>query len=193
MNRRRVLVVDDEPDIVALLRELFESSGYDVREATGGRDGLRALYEFQPDLVILDVAMPQLDGWLTLERIRDLSDVPVIMLTARTADADKIRGLRSGADDYVTKPFNLDELLARAEVVLRRARSEPDAPDRYDDGRVAVDFARRIAHVYGREMTLTPLEFKLLSAFVRHPNQVLSREQLLELVWATRSGSRATR
>jgi DNA-binding response OmpR family regulator len=107
----------------------------------------------------------------------------VIMLTARTADADKIRGLRAGADDYVTKPFNLDELLARADVVLRRVRPEPAAPERYDDGRIAVDFVRRLAAVEGRELSLTPLEFKLLGAFVRHPDVILSHEELLELVW----------
>jgi DNA-binding response OmpR family regulator len=183
MNRPRVLLVDDELDILLLLRELFEASECEVREATNGREGLRALFEFRPDVVILDVAMPELDGWLTLERIRDLSDVPVIMLTARTADADKVRGLRAGADDYVTKPFNLDELLARTAAVLRRSWKRDELFERYDDGRLVVDLAERSATIAGRELPLTPLEFKLLSAFVRHRNELLSRDQLLQLVW----------
>jgi DNA-binding response OmpR family regulator len=183
MKRPRILVVDDELDILLLLRELFEAADYEVREERSGRGGLRALFDFRPDLVILDVAMPELDGWLTLERIRDLSDVPVIMLTARAGDDDKLRGLRGGADDYVTKPFNLDELLARTRVVLRRTWNGDDLPERYDDGRLVLDFVQRTVTIEGRELPLTPLEFKLLSAFVRHPDQVLSRDQLLELVW----------
>jgi DNA-binding response OmpR family regulator len=183
MKGARVLVVDDDADIRGLVRELLERSGYRVAAAADGREGLRALYASPPDLVLLDVNMPHLDGWQTLERIRDLSDVPVIMLTAQGAELEKVRGLKAGADDYVTKPFGRQELLARVEAHLRRGSEGRKVLESYDDGYVAIDFVQRIVHVDGRSVGLTPLEFKLLSTFVRHPNSVLSREQLLELVW----------
>jgi DNA-binding response OmpR family regulator len=184
----RVLVVDDEADIRGLLRELLERGGHEVLEAPDGREGLRRFYAEQPELVILDVSMPELDGWATLERIRELSDVPVVMLTARTGELDKVRGLRAGADDYVTKPFGRQELLARVEGLLRRGRSS-DEPVAYDDGFVRIDFAQRSVAVGDRPIALTPLEFKLLVVFARNANQVLTHEQLLELVWgSTRAG-----
>ena len=193
MERGRVLVIDDDPDIRGLLRELLERAGYDVSEAADGRLGLRSLYAAQPDLVVLDVAMPELDGWETLERIRDLSEVPVLMLTARTAELEKVRGLKAGADDYVAKPFGRQELLARVEALLRRARPGDDRPATYADSLVTIDFAQREVTVSGEPVQLTPLEFKLLAAFVRHPNQVLSHEQLLELVWGDAVGGGSDR
>ena len=183
MNRGRILVVDDDADIRGLIRELLERQGYRVEEATNGRDGLRAFYASPPDLVILDVSMPELDGWETLERIRDLSDVPVAMLTARAGELEKVRGLKAGADDYVTKPFGRQEFLARIEAMLRRAGPRTEVPDTYADELLRVDFAQRSVVVRGQEVALTPLEFRLLGAFVRHPNQVLAHDQLLELVW----------
>src|ERR671934_3039411 len=133
MKRARILVVDDDADIRGLLRELLERASYDVVEASNGRDGLRTLYGSSPDLVLLDVSMPELDGWQTLERIRDLSAVPVVMLTARAAELEKVRGLKGGADDYVTKPFGRQELLARVEALLRRAREGGEVVDVYAD------------------------------------------------------------
>jgi DNA-binding response OmpR family regulator len=185
MKQSRVLVVDDDPDIRALVCTLFERAGYATASAPDGRAGLRSFYEEQPDLVFLDVGMPELDGWQTLERIRDLSDVPVVMLTARASELEKVRGLRAGADDYVTKPFGRQELLARAQALLRRADGlgRAEQVESYADALVTVDFAQRRVDVGGTEVSLTPLEFKLLGAFVRHPNQVLAHEQLLELAW----------
>ena len=183
MKRARVLVVDDDSDIRRLVRELLERAGYDVVDAANGREGLRTLYSTSPDLVLLDVSMPELDGWQTLERIRDVSDVPVVMLTARAAELEKVRGLKAGADDYVTKPFGRQELLARVEAHLRRAGDREEKPGSYADGLIAIDFPQRAVTVGGQPVALTPLEFKLLTTFVRHPNQVLSHEQLLELVW----------
>jgi DNA-binding response OmpR family regulator len=183
-----VLVVDDDADIRGLVRELLQRAGHEVVEAPDGREGLRLFHAEQPDLVVLDVSMPGLDGWQTLERIRELSDVPVVMLTARTQELDKVRGLRAGANDYVTKPFGRQELLARIEGQLRRGRTEPDAPGTYSDEFVTVDFAQRAVTAGGRDVGVTPLEFRLIAAFVRNPNQVLSHEQLLELVWGTARG-----
>jgi DNA-binding response OmpR family regulator len=179
----RVLVVDDDSDIRELVRELLERAGHDVLEAADGTEGLRQFYSEQPDLVVLDVSMPGLEGWDVLERIRELSDVPVLMLTARAEELDKVRGLRAGADDYVTKPFGRQELLARVDAGLRRTRRGQDAAETYADGFVAIDFAQRAVRAGGQEIFLTPLEFRLLTAFVRNPNQVLEHEQLLDLAW----------
>lgn len=184
MKGSRILVVDDEADIRTLLRSLLERAGYIVEEAADGRAGVRSFYAAAPDLVILDVTMPELDGWATLERIRDLSDVPVIMLTARGGELERVRGLTSGADDYVPKPFGRQELLARVQALLRRAGGRrQEIEERYADGFLAIDYANRAVTVRDRDVQLTPLEFKLLAAFVQNPNQVLSRDQLLELVW----------
>jgi DNA-binding response OmpR family regulator len=184
MSERRVLVVDDDDDIRSLVVQLFSRAGYTAAEAENGRAGLRTMYQTPPDLVVLDVEMPDLDGWQTLERIRDLSDVPVLMLTARAGELEKVRGLKAGADDYVTKPFGRQELLARAEALLRRSeRRRPAGPSIYADALVEVDYPQRAVSVAGRPVSLTPLEFRLLTAFVRHPNQVLTHEQLLEQVW----------
>jgi DNA-binding response OmpR family regulator len=192
MKRSRILVVDDDGDIRGLLRELLARAGYDVAEAESGKAGLRQFYASPPDLVLLDVSMPELDGWQTLERIRDLSEVPVMMLTARAGELEKVRGLKGGADDYVTKPFGRQELLARVEALLRRSGPRAEEPTTYGDGVVTIDFAQREVTVGGNKAVLTPLEFKLLAVFVRHPNQVLSHEQLLELVWGDAlTGSRA--
>jgi DNA-binding response OmpR family regulator len=190
MNERpRVLVVDDDDDIRGLVVELLERAGLDVSQADDGRAGLRAFHQSPPDLVVLDVSMPGLDGWETLERIRDLSDVPVMMLTARGAELERVRGLQAGADDYMVKPFGRQELVARVQALLRRARaSGEERQERYVDERLTIDFAQRAVTYDGRDVALTPLEFRLLSAFVRHPRQVLSREQLLELVWGDTYG-----
>jgi len=181
--RHRVLVIDDDPDIRLLLRELLERGGYTVDEAVDGKEGLRRLFANPPALVILDVTMPDLDGYQTLERIRDLSEVPVLMLTARSQELEKVRGLAAGADDYVAKPFGRQELLARVQALLRRSGGKTEVVEAYGDDFLQIDYAQRQVTVQGRDVQLTPLEFKLLSAFVQNPNQVLSRGQLLELVW----------
>jgi DNA-binding response OmpR family regulator len=190
MSERRVLVVDDDADIRGLVRELLERRGFAVSEAKDGREALQEFYSGRPDLVVLDIGMPGMDGWATLERIRELSDVPVVMLTARSAELEKTRGLRAGADDYVTKPFGRQELLARIEALLRRAGPREAAAESYSDPFVSIDFAQREVNAGGQVVELTPLEFKLLTAFVRHPNQVLSHDQLLDLVWGGTDASR---
>src|SRR5690349_5327324 len=181
MNAQRVLVIDDDDDIRGLVAELLQRAGLDVVQAADGRAGLRAFHQSPADLVVLDVSMPELDGWQTLERIRDLSDVPVIMLTARGAELERVRGLQAGADDYMVKPFGRQELIARVQALLRRGgRDGAEQQESYADGRLTIDFAQRAVTFDGTDVSLTPLEFKLIAAFVRHPRQVLSREQLLE-------------
>ena len=183
-----VLVVDDDGDVRALVVELLTRSGYDVTEAPNGREALKLLYEQRPDLVLLDISMPELDGWATLDRIRELSDVPVLMLSALGAELEKVRALRAGADDYVTKPFGRQELLARVESVLRRAPA-PEVRDAYSDGLLEVDFSQRRVRAGDQPIELTPLEFRLLTAFVDHPGQLLTHEQLLELAWGGERGT----
>jgi DNA-binding response OmpR family regulator len=187
---QRILVIDDDQDIRELVCELLQRAGHDVASAPDGRAGLRALHASPPDLVLLDVSMPDLDGWKTLERIRDLSDVPVLMLTARGDELERVRGLQAGADDYVTKPFGRQELVARVQALLRRAgrSGEGARAEAYSDKTLSIDFGQRAVTYRNREVSLTPLEFKLLSTLVRHPRQVLSRDQLLELVWGDSYG-----
>src|SRR5213078_2938599 len=172
---QRVLVIDDDDDIRGLVVELLQRAGLDVDQAADGRAGLRAFHQSPADLVVLDVSMPELDGWETLDRIRDLSDVPVLMLTARGAELERVRGLQAGADDYMVKPFGRQELIARVQALLRRARANSeDRQETYADDQVTIDFAQRAVAYEERDVSLTPLEFKLLSVFVRHPRQVLS-------------------
>jgi DNA-binding response OmpR family regulator len=185
--RRRVLVVDDDDDIRLLLEQLLSGAGYSVETAQDGRAALRVFHENPIDLVVLDLSMPELDGFETLERLRDLSDVPVILLTARSGEIDKVRGFRAGADDYVVKPFGRQELLARIEALLRRT-PEPTDVERYDDGVLSIDHGRRLVMCRGLPVRLTPLEFRLLAAFVRHAGNVLSAEQLVEQAWGHAAG-----
>ncbi len=183
MKGNRVLLIDDDDDVRAMVRRLYERNEAEVIEASTGAEGLRALYGTRPDLVLLDITMPELDGWRVLNRIRQQTDVPVLMLTASDREMEKVRALRAGADDYVTKPFGMQELLARSEALLRRQRSTEEAPTKYVDALVSVDFEGAEARADGQPLNLTPLEFRLLTAFVRNPNQVLSQDQLLAMAW----------
>jgi DNA-binding response OmpR family regulator len=190
MSAPRILVIDDDDDIRGLVRTLLERTGAEVKEARNGRDGLREFHASRPDLVLLDVSMPDMDGWNVLERIRDMSEVPVLMLTARGDELERVRGLQAGADDYVVKPFGKQELVARVQALIRRAqRGVPkEQAGSYADAYLTIDWTQAHVSVGDREVQLTPLEFRLLSTFVRHPRQVLSREQLLELVWGDTLG-----
>jgi DNA-binding response OmpR family regulator len=183
----RILVVDDGAVPRALVRSVLEGAGMDVVEASDGTEGLRRFYECKPRLVVLDVTMPGLDGWEVLKRIRELSEVPVLMLTASARELEVVRGLREGADDYLTKPFGQGELIARIEALLRRSGNGSSEGEVYADELLEIDFPSRRVTVLGREVGLTPTEFKLLAILARHPNQVLSHDQLLELVWGESS------
>jgi DNA-binding response OmpR family regulator len=182
-----ILVADDDEHIVELVSMYLSRAGYQVAAAADGDETLRKVKELHPALLVLDVMMPGPDGLQVCRALRRRSQVPIVLLTARSSDIDKIAGLRFGADDYVTKPFNPDELLARIEAVLRRAGSGSGLPqeERLEIGGLELDLGQRTATVEGEEVTLTPKEFDLLATFARFPNVVLDREQLLDLVWGT--------
>jgi DNA-binding response OmpR family regulator len=180
----RVLVIEDDVDIALGVRTVLDRSGFEVTTATEGPEGLRVFHSERPHIVILDVGLPKMDGWTVLERIRELSEVPVLMLTSRGQEADKVRGLRGGADDYLTKPFGIAEFVARVQALLRRQHAIGQLPEVFDDGYVQVNFVTHGVRVNGAPVELTPTEFRLLTALVRHPGQVLSPVKLLELAWS---------
>ena len=182
---KKILVIEDDEDIRTVVATRLKRAGYETAVASDGKDGLRHFYQERPDLVVLDVAMPVMDGWQVLERLREVSDVPVLFLTAATQERDKLRGLRSGADDYITKPFSGEELLARVEVALRRAALSVEEPGTtsYSDSEIAIDFPKHEVYVRGEPAELSPTEFRLLTVLTRSANQVLSQDQLLDQVW----------
>ncbi len=183
-----VLAIEDDPDLLELLRTLLSRNGYRVEQASSGRQGLRTFHESRPDMVVLDIGLPDLDGWQVLERIRDMSDAPVLVLTARSSEADKVRGFETGADDYLTKPFGRAELLARLQAMQRR-HPRPDQHQVFHDGRLRVDMVRREVQVEGRPLQLTPIEYRLLVALVTRPDQVITNEELLEQAWNDPGGT----
>ncbi len=184
------LVIDDDKTLLRLLQEALSKAGYQVILTSNGIDGLQELYARQPDLVLLDVMMPRMDGWETLSRIRQISRVPVIMLTAKDSEQDKVRGFNLGVDDYVTKPFSFAELVARAGAVLRRARATAPATKnkRYSSGDLVLDVDAHRVTKAGKLVELTPTEFRLLETLAEHAGRVLTHEQLLEKVWGYDAG-----
>jgi DNA-binding response OmpR family regulator len=184
MTGELILVVDDEANILDLTRLYLERDGYRVEDAMDGQQALEKIDSLEPALVILDIMLPEVDGFEVCRRVRAESDVPIIMLTARDDDVDKIVGLELGADDYVTKPFNPRELVARVKAILRRAEGAPrrdDSPLHVGD--LTIDPARREVSVAGQVVETRTKEFDLLLTLVEHKGIVLSREQLLNLVW----------
>ncbi len=181
MSGERVLIVDDEPQIRRALRTALTAHGYEVEVAEDGRTGLEAIAAWAPDAVVLDLVMPGVDGFEVLRQTRAWSDVPVIVLSARGQETDKVAALDGGADDYLTKPFGMGELLARLRVVLRRRRGP--APPRLHMGDVTIDLERRLVYRGGAEVHLTPTEMSLLLALAREAGKVLTHRQILHRVW----------
>jgi two-component system alkaline phosphatase synthesis response regulator PhoP len=185
MTAIKILVVDDEPTIVKTVSAYLEREGFAVHTALDGPTALEIIKSFRPDLIVLDIMLPGMDGLELLNILRRDSDVYVLLLTARTEETDKIVGLTMGADDYMTKPFSPRELVARVKAILRRERSVP-APQHetvFTFGRLRVDIDGRRVWKDEQEIECTPIEFDLLQALARHPGLVLSREQLIEQVW----------
>ncbi len=179
-----VLIVEDEPEFAGLLELWVERAGYRPTLAGSGPEALRRFYEDHPDLVLLDVALPGLDGWQVIERIREFSRVPIIVVTARGSEADKVRGLKLGADDYVTKPLSLPELLARIEAAMRRAATPaPERPRKLRHRDLAIDLDDHRVHLRGAEVRLTPTEYRLLAYLVEHAGQLVLHRQVLAAVW----------
>lgn len=185
MPGEKILVVDDEPNIIELARLYLENEGFEVISAADGRAALAKIEAERPGLVVLDLMLPELNGWEVCKRVRAKSDLPIIMLTARDDDVDKIVGLELGADDYMTKPFNPRELVARVKAVLRRgAKAAAGQTDSLlQAGPLKMDLARREVTLAGQPVSLRTKEFDLLQVLLQHEGQVLSREQLLNLAW----------
>ena len=181
----KILVVEDEEGIRLFLTTRLKRAGYEVVAAQNGLEGLQMFYSDRPDVVILDIAMPEMDGWQTLQRIREVSTVPVLILSAATQEREKIRGLDEGADDYITKPFSGEELLARVSAVLRRSNQPAKDHENniYSDAELTIDFQRHEAFVRGEPVTFSATEFRLLTALTSNAGHVLSQERLLDLVW----------
>lgn len=179
----RILIIEDDPSIGKLLRRALLLENYEIELTTNGYDGLNALAKGKPDLVILDLMLPGIDGIEVCRRIRETSNMPILMLTARDAVEDRVLGLDSGADDYVTKPFDIDELLARVRAQLRRVEAQPQRQIlQFAD--LVVDTSARSVRRGAREIELTAREFDLLVLFLRHPNQVLTRGQIYDDIWS---------
>ena len=193
LETKSILVVEDDPDIGHLVCLRLDRAGYDTRHAPDGHTGLRLLHEHHPDLVLLDIGLPGIDGWQVLERIRDVSDVPVIIVSARGLETEKVRGLQSGADDYITKPFGHQELVARVGAILRRNATTEFSEGTYVDEQLQIDVARREVTMLGAPVILTAGEFRLLHVLVQHVGQVLSPEQLLDLAWDDPTGIGASK
>lgn len=182
--KEKILIIDDETTLSEMLALKLEPKGYEVLSARHGGEGLKMAYEKHPDLIILDVMMPEMDGWETCRRLRELSNVPILMLTAKVDEADVIRGFRLGADDYVKKPFSLQELEERIRAILKRANgNEREMNTVYDDGTLKIDLERQQVFREGQMIHLTSTEFRLLSCLVKHKGFTVPHEELLTEVW----------
>jgi two-component system, OmpR family, KDP operon response regulator KdpE len=182
----KLLIIDDDPILSELLAYNLETKGYTMLRAKDGKEGLRQFEQGKPDLVILDLTMPVLNGWEVCKRIRQASDTPIIMLTAQGSEDDIVRGLDLGADDYLTKPFQIRVLLARIRANLRRSQSYnnvQEAAATYDDGYLSIDIQERMIKLNGDPVRLTPTEFKLLAYLVKNAGRILESRQILESVW----------
>lgn len=182
MHRTRVLVVDDDPEVVTLVRTLLGKS-YESRGAADGQEALKTLEEWPADLVVLDLVMNNLDGFSVCQHIREHSTVPILVLSGRQSDQDKVRALDLGADDYLTKPFSRDELLARIRALLRRSQTGTVAAPVLRDDRIQIDFGRRLVTLDGKDVRLTPTEYGLLEQLARNSGKLMTHGVLLQRVW----------
>ncbi len=185
----KILVIDDEETTVQLISILLERRGFEVIKAYRAEEGLRKAYRHQPDLVLLDIMMPDMDGWEVCKRLRDMSDVPIIFLTARGEVKDVVHGLEMGADDYVTKPYDNDELVARVRAHLRRS-PRPNTSEElvFDNGDFRVNFMNREVYIRNEIRHLTPKEFNLLGVLVRNAGRVVTRSELVTQAWGEEYG-----
>ncbi len=189
-RKASILIVEDEPHVLRLVKANLESSGYSVLAAVDGQQAIQTVEREQPDLVILDLMLPVLDGYAVCRRIREFSAVPIIMLTARSAPVDLVHGFEVGADDYLTKPFSVTELLMRVQAVLRRTKW-PEAVvtrDKFRVGPIEIDFAQHAVTADGDPVKLTPTEYRLLAQLAANANRVMTHRELLRAVWGPEYG-----
>ncbi len=180
--RDMILIVDDEEDIVSMLRDYFEYNNYDVITAVNGTEAMKKAGK-QPDIILLDINMPDIDGLEVCSRIRAFVNCPILFLTARIGDSDKIKGFGIGGDDYIVKPFSIDELGARVAAHLRRERRQKETPKIYFDEKLAIDYTERCLYYEGEEIPLAKKEFNIVELLSEHAGQVFSKERIYELVW----------
>ena len=178
-----ILIIDDDANLSSLLVEYFRDQGFTIHTAADGQKGLRSFFDNKPDLILIDVTMPVKDGWETLTRIREMSQTPVIMLTARSEESEILRAFSLGADDYVSKPFSFAQLSARIKAVLTRGNSLITKHEQLESGDLKVDLSSKRVTRDGVQLALTPTEFKLLLSLMRHPGEVISAETLVREVW----------
>ncbi len=188
----RILVIDDDPEIVHLLTAILKPQGFTVYQANNGQEGLKKAYELHPDLVILDVAMPLMDGWEVCRRLREMSSVPILMLTARSMESDVLRGFDSGADDFVAKPFRKAELQARLHALLRRrneyGNNSTSNVTRYKDDTLEINLDSHTVILNGQAVELSSIEYNLLACLVRNQGKTVLHQQILQEVWGSSFG-----
>jgi two-component system, OmpR family, KDP operon response regulator KdpE len=183
----RILIIEDEGSVARFLKNTLQSHGYEERTADTGVSGLQAAIEFRPDLIVLDLGLPDIDGHTVLARLREWCRAPILILTARETDEDKVRALDSGADDYLTKPFSTAELLARIRVALRHAHRTEDHQEDFQLGELAVNLGKKKVTVSGKTVRLTSTEFDILGVLVKHVGRVVTHRALLKEVWGPNS------
>jgi DNA-binding response OmpR family regulator len=184
-KKTTILIADDDPQLLRLMARNLQFEGYDVLTASDGRTALEITEEKRPDLVLLDIMMPKMDGFTVSQRIREFSNIPIIIVTARGQDQDKIRGLDLGADDYLTKPFNVDELLARSRAVLRRSQfmASEQTINSIQIGDLSIDYTQHIVKRGNKELSLTPIEYRILAYLAQNSGRIITQDTLLEHVW----------
>lgn len=188
----QLLIVEDEPEIRKFLRITLEQHGYTINEALTGSEGLKRITTYPPDLVVLDLGLPDMDGTQLIASVREWSQIPIIVLSAREREQDKVAALESGADDYLSKPFGTNELLARIKVALRHAaRTNSKEEAAFEQGGLKVDLASRQVWADGQEIRLTPTEYKLLAVLVKHAGKVVTHKQLLQDVWGKNAATQS--
>lgn len=183
--REKILLIEDDVEFLNLTRTWLQNAGYEVLTAEDGVDGMRRVYSSRPDLVLLDANMPKMDGWEVCRRIRDMSDIPVLMVTVNGQKSDRLKGFGLGADDYIPKPVDFPELIARVKAVLRRvglSRYE-DGPSTFHNGEIEIDWRSHQVYVRGERVKLSPTEFKILSCLIKNRGWIVTHEQLLEKAW----------
>jgi DNA-binding response OmpR family regulator len=183
--REKILLIEDDVEFINLTRTWLHNAGYEVFTAVDGVEGMRRVYSSRPDLVVLDANIPKMDGWEVCRRVRDMSDIPVLMVTVNGQKSDRLKGFTLGADDYLTKPVDFHELIARVQAVLRRTRSatRENKPSTFNNGDIEIDWGSRQVWVRGERVKLSPTEFKIISCLIKNRGWIVTHEQLLEKAW----------